>query len=80
LASLPENVWRFNELYKAKLTHHHVPWKPKESLVLAVFEWVSWFNHQRLWESVGNIAVAEAKANCYRKHRHDRNPGFTLTK
>jgi transposase InsO family protein len=29
---------------------------------LATLEWVSWFNHHRLLEPVGNIPPAEAEA------------------
>jgi putative transposase len=67
LASLPANVWHFNGLHKAELTRHHAPWKTKGSLALITFDWISWFNHQRLWVPIWNIALAEAKANCYRK-------------
>ena len=38
LASLPENVWRFSGVDKAKLTRHDVPWQPKESLAMTGYE------------------------------------------
>ena len=40
-------------LYKAELIHRRARWKTKESLELATLEWVSWFNHHRLLESIG---------------------------
>ena len=43
------------------------PWKTKESLELATLEWVSWFNHHRLLESIGYIPPAEAEENYYRQ-------------
>lgn len=56
-----------NGLYKAELIHRRGPWKSMESVELATLEWVSWFNHQRLMESLGYIPPAEAEANYYRQ-------------
>jgi len=38
-----------------------------EAVELATLEWVSWFNHQRLMESLGYIPPAEAEVNYYRQ-------------
>ena len=56
-----------NVLYKAELIHRRVPWKTKEAVALATWEWVSWFNHHRLPEPIGYIPPAEAEANYYRQ-------------
>jgi transposase InsO family protein len=56
-----------NRLYKTELIHRRAPWKTKESVELATLEWVSWFNHHRLLESIGYIPPAEAEANYYRQ-------------
>src|SRR5690606_4260095 len=56
-----------NGLYKAEVVHRRSPWKSRESVELATLEWVSWFNHHRLLESIGYIPPAEAEANCYRQ-------------
>ena len=56
-----------NGLYKTELIHRRAPWKTKESVELATLEWVSWFNHHRLLESIGYIPPAEAEANYYRQ-------------
>ena len=53
-----------NGLYKAELIHRRAPWKTKESVELATLDWVAWFNHHRLMESLGYITPAEAEANC----------------
>ena len=50
-----------NGLYKAELIHRRAPWKTKESLELATLEWVSWFNHHRLLESIGYIPLPRLK-------------------
>lgn len=57
-----------NGLHKTELIHRRAPWKTKESLELATLEWVSWFDHYRLLETIGHIppAEAEAEANYYR--------------
>jgi len=54
-----------NGLYKAELIHRRAPWKTREAVELATLEWVSWFNNQRLLESIGYIPPAEAEANFY---------------
>jgi putative transposase len=56
-----------NGLYKAELIHRRAPWKTRESVELATLEWVAWFNHHRLMESIGYIPPAEAEANYYRQ-------------
>lgn len=56
-----------NGLYKTELIHRCGPWKSRESVELATLEWVSWFNHHRLLESIGYIPPAEAEANYYRQ-------------
>ncbi len=55
-----------NGLYKAELIHRRAPWKSREAVELATLEWVAWFNHHRLLESIGYIPPAEAEANYYR--------------
>ena len=56
-----------NGLYKTELIHRRAPWKTKAAVELATLEWVCWFNHQRLLESIGYIPPAEAEANYYRQ-------------
>jgi long-chain acyl-CoA synthetase len=56
-----------NGLYKAELIHRRAPWKTKESLELATLQWVSWFSHHRLLESIGYIPPAEAEENYYQQ-------------
>ena len=53
-----------NGLYKAELIHRR---GPMESVELATLEWVSWFNRQRLMETLGYIPPAEVEANYYRQ-------------
>jgi len=56
-----------NGLYKAELIHRRAPWKSREAVEIATLEWVAWFNHHRLLESIGHIPPAEAEANYYRQ-------------
>jgi putative transposase len=58
-----------NGLYKAELIHRRGPWKTREAVELAALEWVTWFNHHRLLESIGYIPPAEAEANYCRAVR-----------
>src|SRR5690606_10116394 len=50
-----------NGLYKTEVIHRRAPWKTKAAVELATLEWVSWFNHQRLLEPIGDIPPAEPK-------------------
>ena len=52
-----------NGLYKAELIHRRAPWKTRDAVELATLNWVHWFNHDRLMESLGYIPPAEAEAN-----------------
>ena len=56
-----------NGLYKTELIYKRGPWKTRESLELATLQWVHWFNHGRLLESIGHIPPAEAEANYWRQ-------------
>ncbi len=54
-----------NGLYKAEVIHRRGPWRSFEAVEYATFEWVDWFNNQRLLGPIGNIPPAEAEANHY---------------
>ena len=56
-----------NGLYKAEVIHRRGPWKTKAAVEWATLEWVSWFNHHRLLESIGYIPPAEAEAMYYQQ-------------
>lgn len=61
-----------NGLYKTELIHKRAPWKSTETVELATLEWVAWFNHHRLLESIGYIPPAEYEANYYRRLAEER--------
>ena len=56
-----------NGLYKTEVIYKRGPWKTRESLELATLQWVHWFNHGRLLETIGHIPPAEAEANYWRQ-------------
>lgn len=51
-----------NGLYKAELVHKLGTWKTVEALEWETMKWVTWFNHQRLLQPIGNIPPAEFEA------------------
>ncbi|MGQ7249798.1 IS3 family transposase [Halomonas sp. V046] len=55
-----------NGLYKAEVIHRS-SWPTRSAVELATLEWVNWFNHRRLLESIGNIPPAEAEALYYQQ-------------
>ena len=52
-------------LYKTEVIEHRGPWSHLEKVELATFEWVSWFNRQRLLSSIGYIPPVELEAAYY---------------
>jgi len=48
-----------NGLYKTEVIRKRGPWKNIDEVEYATLEWVDWFNHRRLLESIGNIPPAE---------------------
>ncbi|EOQ80876.1 integrase catalytic subunit [Pseudomonas aeruginosa VRFPA02] len=58
---------RRRALYKTEVIHRRAPWRTKAAVELATLEWVSWFNHQRLLASIGDIPPAEAEERYYRQ-------------
>jgi putative transposase len=56
-----------NGLYKTELIRKHGPWKTLEDVEFATLEWVDWFNHRRLFETIGYLPPAELEEMFYRE-------------
>lgn len=56
-----------NGLYKTEVIYNRRPWKTKAAVELATLECVSWFNHQRLLESISDIPPVEAEKRYYQQ-------------
>ena len=63
-----------NGLFKAEIIHRRGPWKTREAVELATLEWVSWFNHHRLLEPIGDIPPAEAEAHYWHQQAQATTP------
>lgn len=48
----------FVDTFKTELLSDRV-WRTRSQLELAVVEYVSWFNHERLHESLGDVSPVE---------------------
>ena len=57
-------------LYKTEVIRPRGPWRGLEAVEFATLEWVDWFNHRRLLETIGNRPPAEAEAAYYRQAEH----------
>jgi putative transposase len=53
-------------LYKTELIRKRGPWKTLDDVEYATLEWVDWFNHRRLFETIGYIPPAELEEMFYR--------------
>jgi putative transposase len=54
-----------NGLFKTEVIRRRGPWKNVEAVEYATLEWVSWFNHRRLLEPIGNVPPAEFEKMYY---------------
>jgi hypothetical protein len=68
-----------NGLYKAEVIHRRASWKTKESVELATLEWVAWFNHNRLPESIGNIPAGRSRTDLPSSNYRVSHNGLTHT-
>ena len=53
-------------LYKAELVRRKGPWRGLDDLEYATLSWVDWYNHHRLFSTIGYVPPAEYEANLYR--------------
>lgn len=56
-------------LYKTEVIYHRGPWRNIEAVEYATLEWVDWFNHRRLLESIGNVPPAELELAYHRQQQ-----------
>jgi putative transposase len=62
----------FVDTFKTELIRDRV-WRTRIQLELAIVEWVAWFNHQRLHESLGDVPPAEyERSGCQRTSKGSR--------
>lgn len=52
-------------LYKTEVIHRRGPWRHIDAVEYATLEWVDWFNHRRLLESIGNVPPPELEVSYY---------------
>ena len=52
-------------LFKAEVTNHIGPWRLCRQLEWETFNWVDWYNNQRLLEPIGYLTPAEAEEVFY---------------
>lgn len=56
-------------LYKTEVIRQRGPWRNLEAVEFATLEWVDWFNHRRLLETIGYVPPAELESHYYRQQR-----------
>jgi transposase InsO family protein len=54
-----------NGTFKAELIERRGPWKTRAQTEIAIYEWISWYNHARIHTSIGDIPPAEYEINYY---------------
>jgi len=54
-----------NGLFKTEVIRRCGLWRSIDEVEYATLEWVEWFNHCRLLESIGNIPPAELETAYY---------------
>jgi putative transposase len=63
--ALAESV---NGLYKTELINRKGPWRTRDDVELATFEWVDWYNHRRIHSSCQNMPPVEYEAAFHMKN------------
>jgi putative transposase len=63
-------------LYKTELVRKRGPWKTLDDVEYATLEWVDWFNHRRLLETIGYVPPAELEEMFYREKAPAEEAGF----
>ena len=54
-------------LYEAELVRQKGPWRGLDDLEYATLSWVDWYNHRRLFSTIGYVPPAEYEANLDRE-------------
>ncbi len=54
-------------LFKTEVNRRRGPWRGVDPVEYATLEWVDWFNHRRLLESIGNVPPAELESAYHRQ-------------
>jgi len=58
-------VEALNGTFKAELIHRIGPWKTRAQAEIAIYEWISWYNHARIHSSIADVSPAEFEARYY---------------
>jgi putative transposase len=64
-------------LYKAEVINRRHRWDSLEQVEWETMRWVAWFNHDRLFEALGDIPPAEFEADHYRQTTPTEMAGVT---
>lgn len=63
-----------NGIFKTEMLKPMGPWRTRDELEYAIFEYVDWYNTRRLHEQIGMIPPAEKEANYYASNRNQNQP------
>jgi putative transposase len=64
-------------LYKAEVIYRRDRWDSLEQVEWETMRWVAWFNHDRIYEALGDIPPAEFEDNHYRQDAPTELAGAT---
>ena len=56
-------------LFKTEVIHPRGPWRTVDDVEYATLEWVEWFNHRRLLQSIGDVPPAELEQSYYQQQQ-----------
>jgi putative transposase len=54
-----------NGTFKAELIERCGPWKSRAQTEIAIYEWISWYNHARIHTSIGDVPPVEYERTYY---------------
>ncbi|HEU4421646.1 MAG TPA: integrase core domain-containing protein, partial [Pilimelia sp.] len=54
-----------NGTFKAELIDRCGPWRTRAQTEIAIYEWISWYNHARIHTSIGDVPPIEYENTYY---------------
>jgi putative transposase len=63
-----------NGTFKAELIDRCGPWKSRAATEIAIYEWISWYNHDRIHSSIGDMPPVEYEIRYYAQGNTPASP------
>ena len=59
-----------NGTFKAELIHRCGPWRSRAQTEIAIYEWISWYNHARIHTSISDVPTRGVRTHLLQSGHH----------